>query len=170
MALLAIFGKDEMQYWKDLKSCYHVLEKGYNSMPVNIPGTLFHRSMRARRELARILAKIISTRRNNSSSSSDLLGSFMDEREGLSDEQIADNIIGIIFAARDTTASVLTWSLKFLSENPNILHAVTVRYPSTRDFYNENATRSRQIVITHGPSHLVACVDGLGQESEASEW
>lgn len=129
MALLAIFGKGEAEYWTDLKRCYHVLEKGYNSMPVNFPGTLFHESMRARRELARILEKIISTRRRRSSSSnsSDLLGSFMDEREGLSDEQIGDNVIGIIFAARDTTASVLTWSLKFLSENPGVLRSVTVR-------------------------------------------
>ncbi|KAK4761504.1 hypothetical protein SAY87_029388 [Trapa incisa] len=135
VVMLAIFGKEdeETQYWEDLKRCYHVLEEGYNSMPFDIPGTLFHRSMRARRELGLILSKIISTRRiknNNGSSSSnsrsnDLLRSFMDDREGLSDEQIADNVIGIIFAARDTTASVLTWSLKFLCENPSALSAVT---------------------------------------------
>nr|GLL44380.1 abscisic acid 8'-hydroxylase 1-like [Ipomoea trifida] len=44
---------------------------------------------------------------------------------GLTDEQIADNIIGVIFAARDTTASVLTWILKYLAENPSVLQAVT---------------------------------------------
>lgn len=57
----------------------------------------------------------------------DLLGSFMGEKEGLTDTQIADNVIGLIFAARDTTASVLTWILKYLGENPSILQAVTVR-------------------------------------------
>lgn len=57
----------------------------------------------------------------------DLLGSFMGEKEGLTDEQIADNVIGLIFAARDTTASVLTWILKYLGENPSVLQAVTVR-------------------------------------------
>uniref|UniRef100_A0A0D3C9I5 BHLH domain-containing protein n=2 Tax=Brassica oleracea var. oleracea TaxID=109376 RepID=A0A0D3C9I5_BRAOL len=35
----------------------------------------------------------------------------MEDKEGLGDEQIADNIIGVIFAARDTTASVLTWTV-----------------------------------------------------------
>ncbi|KAL6536331.1 hypothetical protein OROGR_012903 [Orobanche gracilis] len=49
----------------------------------------------------------------------------MGDSEGLSDEQIADNIIGVIFAARDTTASVLTWIFKYLAENPNVLQAVT---------------------------------------------
>lgn len=56
----------------------------------------------------------------------DLLGSFMDEKSGLTDDQIADNVIGVIFAARDTTASVLTWIVKYLGENPSVLEAVTV--------------------------------------------
>lgn len=98
-------------------------------MPINLPGTLFNKSMKARKELAQILAKILALRRenNNQETQNDLLGSFMEEKEGLSDEQIADNIIGVIFAARDTTASVMTWVIKYLAENPSVLEAVTVR-------------------------------------------
>ncbi|KAL6547675.1 hypothetical protein OROHE_009380 [Orobanche hederae] len=119
VALLSIFGKDEVLYREDLKRCYYNLEKGYNSMAINIPGTLFHKAMKARKELARIVAKILSLRRERKQHHTDLLGSFMGDSEGLSDEQIADNIIGVIFAARDTTASVLTWIFKYLAENPN---------------------------------------------------
>nr|GLL48752.1 abscisic acid 8'-hydroxylase 3-like [Ipomoea trifida] len=126
VALLSILGKDEVVYREDLKRCYYILEKGYNSMPVNLPGTLFHKSMKARAELAKILAKILCIRRQSSETHNDLLGSLMADNEGLTDEQIADNIIGVIFAARDTTASVLTWILKFLAENPTVLEAVTV--------------------------------------------
>ncbi|KAJ4707595.1 Abscisic acid 8'-hydroxylase [Melia azedarach] len=125
VALLSIFGKDEVLYREDLKRCYYILEKGYNSMPINLPGTLFHKSMKARKELAQILGKILSTRRQMKLDHNDLLGSFMGDKEGLTDEQIADNIIGVIFAARDTTASVLTWILKYLGENPSVLQAVT---------------------------------------------
>ncbi|KAK3004162.1 hypothetical protein RJ639_019574 [Escallonia herrerae] len=125
VALLSIFGKDEVLYREDLKRCYYILEKGYNSMPINLPGTLFHKAMKARKELAQILAKIISLRRQMKHSHTDLLGSFMGEKEGLTDEQIADNVIGVIFAARDTTASVLTWIVKYLAENPSVLQAVT---------------------------------------------
>lgn len=133
VALLSIFGKDEVLYREDLKRCYYILEKGYNSMPINVPGTLFHKAMKARKELAQILAKILSTRRklnihNQQHQHSDLLGSFMDDKEGLTDEQIADNIIGVIFAARDTTASILTWIVKYLGENPSVLDAVKVRF------------------------------------------
>ncbi|KAG2680060.1 hypothetical protein I3843_11G080500 [Carya illinoinensis] len=125
VVLLSIFGKDEVLYREDLKRCYYILEKGYNSMPINLPGTLFNKSMKAREELAQILAKILSTRRQMKFDHNDLLGSFMGDKEGLTDEQIADNIIGVIFAARDTTASILTWILKYLGENPSVLQAVT---------------------------------------------
>lgn len=84
--------------------------------------------MKARKELAQILAKILSLRREMKQNHNDLLGSFMGDSEGLTDEQIADNIIGVIFAARDTTASILTWIVKFLAENPSVLQAVTVRF------------------------------------------
>lgn len=96
-------------------------------MPINLPGTLFYKSMKARKELAQILAKILSSRREMKKVHNDLLGSFMEDKEGLTDEQIADNIIGVIFAARDTTASVLTWIIKYLAENPSVLQSVTVK-------------------------------------------
>ncbi|CAI0441987.1 unnamed protein product [Linum tenue] len=125
VALLSIFGNDGAMYGEDLKRCYYVLEKGYNSMPVNLPGTLFHKAMKARKELGRILAKIMAARREMKLDHNDLLGSFMEDKEGLTDEQIADNVIGVIFAARDTTASALTWALKYLRDNPSVLQAVT---------------------------------------------
>jgi len=125
VALISILGKDGVVYREELKRCYYILEKGYNSMPINLPGTLFHKSMKARKELAQILAEVISIRRMKQNHHTDLLGSFMGDKEGLTDEQIADNIIGVIFAARDTTASVLTWIVKYLAENPSVLQLVT---------------------------------------------
>lgn len=126
VALLSIFGKDEVLYREELKSCYYILEKGYNSMPINLPGTLFHKAMKARKQLARVVGQILSSRGQRKEERNDLLGSFMGEKEALTDEQITDNMIGLIFAARDTTASVLTWIIKYLGENPSILQAVTV--------------------------------------------
>ncbi|XP_072961887.1 abscisic acid 8'-hydroxylase 1-like [Typha angustifolia] len=125
VVLLSIFGKDEMSYVDELKRCYYTLEKGYNSMPINLPGTLFHKAMKARKQLGHIVARIISSRRQRKAEANDLLGSFMEDKEALTDDQIADNIIGLFFAARDTTASVLTWIVKHLGENPSVLQAVT---------------------------------------------
>ncbi|XP_062220032.1 abscisic acid 8'-hydroxylase 1-like [Phragmites australis] len=123
VALLSIFGEEEMRYIEELKQCYLTLEKGYNSMPVNLLGTLFHKAMKARKRLGAVVAHIISARRERQRGS-DLLASFLDDREALTDDQIADNVIGLIFAARDTTASVLTWMVKFLGDHPSVLRAV----------------------------------------------
>ncbi|XP_019445120.1 PREDICTED: abscisic acid 8'-hydroxylase 3-like isoform X2 [Lupinus angustifolius] len=138
VALLSIFGKEEVLYRDDLKRCYYTLEKGYNSMPINLLGTLFHKAMKARKELAQIVAQIISRRRQGNQDYKDLLGSFMEEKAGLTDEQIADNVIGVIFAARDTTASVLTWIVKYLCENPSVLQAVTEEQESILKSKKEN--------------------------------
>ncbi|XP_054823212.1 abscisic acid 8'-hydroxylase CYP707A2-like [Prosopis cineraria] len=138
VALLSIFGKDEILYREDLKRCYYILERGYNSMPINLPGTLFHKAMKARKELSQILAQILAKRRQTKQEHNDLLGSFMCEKAGLTDEQIADNIIGVIFAARDTTASVLTWIVKYLGENPGVLQAVTEEQESILENKEEN--------------------------------
>lgn len=156
VALLSIFGKDEVLYREDLKRCYYILEKGYNSMPVNLPGTLFHKAMQARKELSQILARILSERRQNAGSShNDLLGSFMGDKEELTDEQIADNIIGVIFAARDTTASVMTWILKYLADNPNVLEAVTVStYTDTHLSFSGNKNRVVAVLV------ILLCSDG----------
>lgn len=60
----------------------------------------------------------------------DLLGhllNFKDEKvQTLTEDQIADNIIGVLFAAQDTTASVLTWILKYLHDGQKLLEAVKV--------------------------------------------
>jgi hypothetical protein len=51
----------------------------------------------------------------------------------LSDDQVADNVLGVLFAAQDTTASVLTWVLKFLHDHPKLLEAVKVSLPRRAD-------------------------------------
>ncbi|XP_042373374.1 abscisic acid 8'-hydroxylase 1-like [Zingiber officinale] len=142
VAILSIFGQEEISCLEDLKQCYYTLEKGYNSMPINLPGTLFYKAMKARKQLAQIVANIVRSRRTQRDTSpNDLLGSFMNAKEDLSDDQIADNVIGVIFAARDTTASVLTWIIKYLGDNPGILKAVTEEQEQiTKSKGNESLT------------------------------
>lgn len=78
-----------------------------------------------------ILSEIMEERRQKGEPRSDLLGYLMDstnEKNGckLTDQQIADNVIGLLFAAQDTTASVLTWIIKYLHDYPEVLALVKV--------------------------------------------
>jgi len=99
------------------------------------------------------LAQIISSRRQRKQDYKDLLGSFMGEKAGLTDEQIADNVIGVIFAARDTTASVLTWIVKYLGENPSVLEAVTVSVWVLPPFFFVNFEGIKIVKLLKNDSH-----------------
>ncbi|OMO91204.1 Cytochrome P450 [Corchorus olitorius] len=129
VAMISAFGNKQDLEMKGIKHLYQCLEKGYNSMPLDLPGTPFHKAMKARKQLNETLRKLIQERRKLEKPEGGLLGVLLGAKnqkiDQLSDSQIADNIIGVIFAAHDTTASVLTWVLKYLHDNQDLLAAVT---------------------------------------------
>lgn len=96
--------------------------------------------MKARKRLGEILNSITRERKekNLPAAGKDLLSCMLmnsknKSGETLNEDQIADNIIGVLFAAQDTTASSLTWVIKYLHDNPKILEAVKVYiYSQTR--------------------------------------
>nr|XP_043635285.1 abscisic acid 8'-hydroxylase 2-like [Erigeron canadensis] len=135
VAMLSIFGnKLEVKDVEGFKHLYHCIEKGYNSMPLDLPGTPFKKAMKARNLLNERLRKMIKKRRESGEHGGGLLGLLLGLKEKcqLSDTHIADNIIGVIFAAHDTTASVLTWLLKYLHDHPHILASVKMEQEEIR--------------------------------------
>ncbi|KAL6964009.1 hypothetical protein U1Q18_035016 [Sarracenia purpurea var. burkii] len=88
----------------------------------------FHEMKKARKRIGQVLSEIICERKEKRLPEKDLLGhllNFKDEKgQTLTEDQIADNIIGVLFAAQDTTASVLTWILKYLHDDHKLLQAV----------------------------------------------
>ncbi|XP_057953137.1 abscisic acid 8'-hydroxylase 2 [Malania oleifera] len=126
VAIISAFGdgRDEVEV-VEIKGLFLRLEKGYNSMPVDFPGTPFRRATKARKHLNELLRRLIGKRRDNGKQGGGLLGALMGRSDELSESQIADNIIGVIFAAHDTTASALTWILKYLHDDDgDVLEAV----------------------------------------------
>ncbi|OAY61198.1 abscisic acid 8'-hydroxylase 2 [Manihot esculenta] len=126
VAMISVFGEKQHSEMEGIKHLYRCLEMGYNSMPLDLPGTPFHKAMKARKQLNEALRRVIEKRRHSGKQGGGLLGVLLEAKdEKLNDSQIADNIIGVIFAAHDTTASVLTWILKYLHDNQDLLEAVT---------------------------------------------
>ncbi|KAL0369831.1 UNVERIFIED_CONTAM: Abscisic acid 8'-hydroxylase 2 [Sesamum angustifolium] len=128
VAMISAFGDNPEPETEGIRCLYQNLEKGYNSMPLDFPATPFHKAMKARKALDETLMRLIEKRRGGEEAGKGLLGILLAAQKQklnqLSDSQVADNIIGVIFAAHDTTASVLTWVLKYLHDNPNVLEAV----------------------------------------------
>jgi (+)-abscisic acid 8'-hydroxylase len=87
-----------------------------------------------------VLSDIVRERRAQGEPGADLLGCLMQSRNGdddggalLTDEQVADNVIGVLFAAQDTTASMLTWIVKYLHDHPKLLEDVRAEQAAIRE-------------------------------------
>ncbi|KAL5973363.1 hypothetical protein ACLOJK_030013 [Asimina triloba] len=136
VAMLSVFGHIQDHGTEGMKELYYCIEKGYNALPLRLPGTPFHKAMKARRALHEMLRRKIEKRREENKDGEGLLGVMLRSKDEdviqLNDSQIADNIVGVIFAAHDTTASVLTWVLKYLSDHPNLLDSVTAEQENIR--------------------------------------
>ncbi|KAF3438952.1 hypothetical protein FNV43_RR17227 [Rhamnella rubrinervis] len=137
VAVLSIFGHLEAHHKEKLKENYYTLDKGYNSFPTNLPGTLYNNSVRARKRLSLVVSDIIKERKAKKFEEKDLLGRllrFKDEKgQSLQENQIVDNIIGVLFAAQDTTASVLTWFLKYIHDNSKLFEAIKMEQKAIYD-------------------------------------
>ncbi|XP_049391993.1 abscisic acid 8'-hydroxylase CYP707A1 [Solanum stenotomum] len=159
VGILAIFGHLDGQVKEELKKNYSIVDKGYNSFPINLPGSLYRKALQARRRLGKILSEIIRERKEKKVLEKGLLSCFLNAKEEkgllvLNEDQIADNIIGVLFAAQDTTASVLTWILKYLHDNPKLLECVkaeqkVIWQSNEQENHGLTWTQTRKMPITN---------------------
>lgn len=103
------------------------------AFPLSLPFTRFCKGLQARKRIMKMLQKIISDRRRGLTECDreDFLNHLLsrngkscsDEDENfLTDEQLKDNILTMIIAGQDTTASAITWMVKYLDDNTEVLN------------------------------------------------
>jgi retinoid hydroxylase len=112
---------------KQVERWYNTLVKGATTLlRINLPFTAYGQSQNARRQLKAFLQDIIYQRKQQGSlqESRDVLGLFLtsvDEAgNGLSIEQIVDELIHLVNGAHFTTATSLTWSVVELATHPEL--------------------------------------------------
>ncbi|KAI5656088.1 hypothetical protein M9H77_24881 [Catharanthus roseus] len=95
--------------------------KAMLSFPLNLPWTRFYKGLQARKRIMKMLQKIINDRRGSDihDDHGDFLQHLLMNGNGgfLTDEQLKDNILTMIIAGQDTTASAITWMAKYLDDN-----------------------------------------------------
>ncbi|KAL9245190.1 hypothetical protein vseg_018868 [Gypsophila vaccaria] len=108
------------------------------AFPLKLPWTRFTKGLEARKRIMDMLERMIQQRREAKSArnrtphdhadSLDTLLQAMTEEPGsihqgsfLTDTQIKDNILTMIIAGQDTTASAIAWMVKYLDENQGVL-------------------------------------------------
>ncbi|GAV72881.1 p450 domain-containing protein [Cephalotus follicularis] len=105
------------------------------AFPLKFPWTRFYKGIQARKIIMSKLEMMISERRKGIESSQedflqqllkeDVKTCSLNEPPRQTDTEIQDNILTMIIAAgQDTTASAITWMVKYLGENQKVLDAL----------------------------------------------
>ncbi|XP_044454623.1 cytochrome P450 85A1 [Triticum aestivum] len=109
-----------------LNTEFCTLVLGTISLPINLPGTRYYQGLQARKKLVSMLQKIITERRSTIQAHGDMLEALLTSgddgtREKLSDEQIIDLIMTIIYDGYETMSTTSMMAVKYLSDHPRAL-------------------------------------------------
>uniref|UniRef100_A0A2P2J2B9 Cytochrome P450 family protein n=1 Tax=Rhizophora mucronata TaxID=61149 RepID=A0A2P2J2B9_RHIMU len=98
------------------------------AFPLRFPWTRFYKGLKARERIMNTLEMIITKRRSTGANPDDFLQHLLRENDKastnealvLTDAEIMDNILTMIIAGHDTTASAITWMVKYLGESQHV--------------------------------------------------
>lgn len=123
-ALISLDPGPEMEY---LKKQFQEFISGLMSLPINIPGTQLHRSLKAKKEMVKVVKRMMEERRMQGvGPARDVLGVLMADVSGhLTDDLISDNMIDMMIPGEDSVPILITLAVKFLSDCPLALHQLT---------------------------------------------
>ncbi|KAL0926575.1 hypothetical protein M5K25_002814 [Dendrobium thyrsiflorum] len=124
-ALKQIAGIESGPVSEALKSEVFQLVLGTLSLPINLPGTNYRRAFQARRKIVEILKEIIDKRRISHCSQLDMLDLLLktddNMKSKLTEEQIIDLIIALIYSGYETVSTTTMMAVKFLHDHPRAL-------------------------------------------------
>jgi cytochrome P450 len=93
--------------------------------PLGVPTPRNRRLQATIRELDTVIEGIISDRRKQHTGTGDLLSILLQARdeetgEGMTDRQVRDEVMTLLLAGHETTATALTWTWYLLSQHPEV--------------------------------------------------
>ena len=95
--------------------------------PLNVPTSRNRRLQAACRTLDQVVHGIITQRRQQNADTGDLLSMLLLARDeetgqGMSDQQVRDEVITLLIAGHETVSAALTWTWYLLSHYPDVEH------------------------------------------------
>ncbi|KAL2335393.1 hypothetical protein Fmac_016606 [Flemingia macrophylla] len=110
---------------------------GTLSLPINLPGTNYHRGFQARKTIVNIVSKLLEERRASQETHHDMLDCLMgrddESRYKLSDEEIIDLVITIMYSGYETVSTTSMMAVKYLHDHPKALEELRREHLAIRE-------------------------------------
>ncbi|XP_058070512.1 cytochrome P450 85A-like [Magnolia sinica] len=104
---------------------FYKLVLGTLSLPINLPGTNYRCAFKARKKITSILREIIEERRALRCTQNDMLDTLLkiddSSRYTLTDEEIIDLIITLLYSGYETVSTTSMMTVKYLHDHPSAL-------------------------------------------------
>ncbi|KAI4994784.1 hypothetical protein ZWY2020_034687 [Hordeum vulgare] len=130
-----VLGQESATIKEGLCTDFVTLGKAILSFPLNIPFTRFNKGMAASAKIRKVITNIAHKREKsllqeaNATSDDDFISYMLILRSqgahSLTLEDIVDNAMGLIVGAHETTSALITFMIRYLSSEPDILDKVT---------------------------------------------
>ncbi|KAJ1414598.1 Cytochrome P450 [Sesbania bispinosa] len=113
-----------------VQDLYTHLNRGMKSLAINLPGFAFHKALKARKKLTKLLQALMDRKRRNKNMKTktkkdmmDLLMEVKDEEgKQLEDEDIIDILLIFLLAGHESSAHGVLWTIIYLIDHPHVLH------------------------------------------------
>ena len=113
----------------------------------------YRKAMQARRVMDKMVFDEIDRRRSCAQIGDDIMGWLMEAQEDggqLTDQEVRDQVISLIAAAYDTTASTIGWIAVKLAEDPSLRRAVRAEFASVTGGNTPTIDHLPQLKLTAG--------------------
>ncbi|PIA32192.1 hypothetical protein AQUCO_04500055v1 [Aquilegia coerulea] len=138
-----LMSYDPGEWTEQLRKEYLLVIDGFFGLPLPFFFTTYGRAIKARTKVAEALRLIVRERRkefeeNINNRKKDMLNAlFLEEGGGISDEEIVDFLVALLVAGYETTSTIMTLAVKFLTETPLALAQLKKEQEGIRAKKNE---------------------------------
>ncbi|KAL4350730.1 hypothetical protein S245_034981 [Arachis hypogaea] len=172
-SLRQIAGKESSRISDSIMPEFFNLVLGTLSLPIHLPGTNYSRGFQARKAIVSIVSEVIEERRKSQEIHKDMLGGLMgnddESRHKLSDEEIIDLVITVMYSGYETVSATSMMAVKYLQDHPKALEELREEHLNIRqrkkpdepiDFNDLKSMRFTRAVIFE-TSRLATIVNGV---------
>ncbi|KAG2310144.1 hypothetical protein Bca52824_021701 [Brassica carinata] len=132
---------DPGEWSESLRKEYILVIEGFFSLPLPLFSTTYRKAIKARRKVAEALTVVVMKRRKEKEEGAerkkDMLAALLAADDGFSDEEIVDFLVAILVAGYETTSTIMTLAVKFVTETPLALAQLKEEHEKIREMKSD---------------------------------